>query len=312
MPASGKKTGRNTGARKNTKTTNTRNTKNNSATLDPKVQDEIFLIGVFAFCVFLFLCNLGIIGSFGKVLSDVQFGLFGLTAYIFPICLFFGIAFHVINRYNKAVIRKLLSGTALFFLAGMLCEFFAGRVQKAEVFAPLSYYVDAAAAHNGGGFLAGIVSYFSNQYLSAVGSILLIIVLALICIVLITEKSLIDGVKEGSRYAEEAMEAAARRRKERQERYFEDAKLREEEEAYYEEEMAQRRARKEEKRLAREERRRQQEEERRERKEQERLAREEEENERILRMDNKARGVAFNTTLKPQDQAPVDEEALNA
>ncbi len=312
MPASGKKTGRNTGSRKNTKTTNTRNTKNNSASLDPKVQDEIFLIGVFAFCVFLFLCNLGIIGSFGKVLSDVQFGLFGLTAYIFPICLFFGIAFHVINRYNKAVIRKLLSGTALFFLAGMLGEFFAGRVQKAETFVPLSYYADAAAAHNGGGFLAGIVSYFSNQYLSAVGSILLIIVLALICIVLITEKSLIDGVKEGSRYAEEAMEAAARRRKERQERYLEDAKLREEEEAYYEEEMAQRHARREEKRLAREEKRRQQEEERRERKEKERLAREEEENERILRMDKKARGVAFNTTIKPQDQAPVDEEALNA
>ena len=46
MPASGKKTGRNTGSRKNTKTTNTRNTKNNSASLDPKVQDEIFLIGV--------------------------------------------------------------------------------------------------------------------------------------------------------------------------------------------------------------------------------------------------------------------------
>ena len=97
MPASGKKTGRNTGSRKNTKTTNTRNTKNNSASLDPKVQDEIFLIGVFAFCVFLFLCNLGIIGSFGKVLSDVQFGLFGLTAYIFPICLFFGIALYIRN-----------------------------------------------------------------------------------------------------------------------------------------------------------------------------------------------------------------------
>ncbi len=312
MPASGKKTGRSTGARKNTKTTNNRNQKSGSASLDPKVQDEIFLIGVFAFCIFLFLCNLGVIGSFGKVLSDVQFGLFGLTAYIFPIVLFLGISFHVINRYNKAMVRKLLSGTALFFLAGMICEFIAGRVQKAETFNPLSYYVDAASAHNGGGFLAGMVSYFSNQYLSAVGSILLIIVLALICIVLITEKSLIDGVKEGSRYAEEAMEAAARRRQERKERYLEDAKLREEEDAYYEEEMAERRARKEEKRLAREEKRRAQEEARRERREQERLAKEEEENEKILRMDKKARGVAFNTTLKPQDQAPVDEEALNA
>ena len=202
MATSGKGTGKNTRQYNNSRSKNTHSKgrssaqgkKGQSASLDPKVQDEIFLIGVFAICVFLFLCNLGLIGSFGKILSDVQFGLFGLTAYLFPVVLFLAIAFRVVNRTSPAALRKLISGGFLFFLAGMTCEFIAGRVQKATAFDALAYYRDAAAKHNGGGFLAGMASYFSNQYLSSVGSILLIVVLALICIVLITEKSLIDGV----------------------------------------------------------------------------------------------------------------------
>ena len=41
--------------------------------IDSAIKNEAVLIGVFALAVFLFLCNFGIVGTAGNIISDVMF-----------------------------------------------------------------------------------------------------------------------------------------------------------------------------------------------------------------------------------------------
>lgn len=289
--ASGKKTSKYT-RRYNSRKSSTR--RKNAEPLDSSLQDEIVMILILAVCVLLFLCNFGIIGKVGDVLSDIEFGLFGLLAYIAPILFFLATAFQTINRGSKAATRKLIAGGVLFILFGMIFEFLAGRIFEMSKINILSFYTDAAKQHTGGGIIAGTLAFFLLKYLSLVGSILLIIVIGLICIVLVTEKSFLEGAKEGGRYAGEAMENVVRRHEERENR------RREEYEARLVEIDAKRESREEKRKVVAEER----EEKRREK---QRLA-EERENERILRMDKKSRGVMMNISL---DQDTLNKTPIN-
>ena len=65
--------------------------------MDAAIRNEILLIVFLALAVILFLCNFGIVGSIGDAVSDVMFGLFGLTAYVAPIIIFLAIAFGMSN-----------------------------------------------------------------------------------------------------------------------------------------------------------------------------------------------------------------------
>lgn len=282
-----------------------------------KLLQEVALIAVFALCVFLFLCNFGIMGSVGEFFKNLQFGIFGLTAYIAPFLLFIAVVFYISNEGSHAAVRKLISGIFLYFLVGMLCELFAGRLAEMEHYSFVTLYKDAVEYHNGGGAFAGSLAYLANHYLSMLGTVLLVIVLALICIVLLTERSLIGGAKKGgrilaerarsreARYQEEcdeqgegetesSAERRARLRAEKRERMLEREREQEERDRRRQEELEERgrRRRKEQEERLREKQR-QQEERLRERQ----LVKEEKEDEKILRMNKKSRGVMLDTKL---------------
>jgi len=63
--------------------------------IDSAIKNEVILIGVFALAVFLFLCNFGVVGTAGNIVSDVMFGLLGILAYIAPVVLFLAVAFGI-------------------------------------------------------------------------------------------------------------------------------------------------------------------------------------------------------------------------
>ncbi len=205
MAASNSRTGNKRGGnRSGTKkaagrTENRRSMSVQEEALDNKLLQEICLIVVFALCVFLFLCNFGIVGTFGQVLSNIQFGLFGLPAYVAPLLFFFALAFGMINQGSSAAKRKLISGIVLYVLFSMLCELASGRLRTMTEYNIVSFYQDIVEKRNGGGILAGSLAYLSYHYLSMVGTILLILVLALICIVLLTEKSVIGSAKKSGK-----------------------------------------------------------------------------------------------------------------
>ncbi len=243
--------------------------------IDYSLKSEIIVIAAVALAIFLFLCNFGICGSFGGAVSDIQFGLFGFTAYIAPIVAAVSIMIGIANFGSNASVRKIVSGIVLFFIIGMLAELITGRPQNADSYDLVTIYNEASKAHNGGGFFAGSLAYFSYKYLSLVGTLLLVLVLGIASLVIFTQHSFVGGIKKGGRKLIE--------------------KTRQETENYRDY------AEKRRERLQ----------ERRERIEEEkRLAIEQKEDEKILRMEKKVSGVMLDTALDKADEE--DEEVIHS
>ena len=241
--------------------------------MDPGIRNEILLIVLAAFALILFLCNFGVVGKLGDVVSDVMFGLFGLLAYVAPIIIFLMVAFGMLNVGNSIATRKLMAGIVCVLLLGMIFELFNTNPTQAESYQIVEIYGRCSEGHKGGGVIAGSLAYLSCKFLGMVGTVLLILVLGIICLVIVTEKSFIGGVAKGGRKVYE--------------RSVEDA-------AYRRERAAQRREAVSEKRRRAEEER--------------RLREEELENEKLLRMDKKVSGVMLDTALGREPEKTVDEK----
>ena len=175
------------------------NRKNQKRTEEEHIlSNEILLIFVFAIGVLLFLCNFGIIGPIGDSVSKVMFGIFGLTGYVAPVFVFIAMAFGISNQGNTMAIIKLVSSIVLFFMVGVILEIGCGVLKNLETYSLLEIYQYSADNKLGGGIIAGSLAYLMYHFLDMAGTILVLIVIMLICIVIITGKSLIKGVKEGS------------------------------------------------------------------------------------------------------------------
>lgn len=251
---------------------------------ESEMLDEIGLIVFFVLMVILFLCNFGIIGVVGNAISGVMFGLFGLTAYIVPIVLFVAVTFGYANTGNPHAVRKLISGIVLFVMMGVICDLIAHNASDMTSYDLKTIYHNCSTAKNGGGVFAGSLTYVLYKYLELVGTILVVVLCAAVSFILMTERSLISGVKDGgSRMLERGREDSQRRKE-----YAEQRKLMQEENRLKKEEV---RARKEVERRIREE----------EREKERRMQEEEKENEQILRMHKKVSGVAMDTTIPKKD-----------
>ena len=273
------------------------------AAKDSEMFWEIGLIVLFVAMVFLFLCNFGIIGPVGDAISGVMFGLFGFTAYIVPVVLFAGTAFWFANEGSPTAIRKLIAGVILFFMLGIVFDLIAGSAAELTEYDIKALYEQCSTLKNGGGCIAGSISFLLQSYMETIGTVLVVILCSLISIILLTEKSLLRGMREGgSRIREKSREdaryrreAAQARREEQEERALLRREEQEEREQLRREEQAERnRQRREELEESRNRRAR----ERQKREEDRKLKAECRENEKILRMDKKASGVMINTALE--------------
>ena len=242
---------------------------------------EISLILFFAVAVVLFLCNFGILGPVGKGISSILFGLFGLPAYAFSILLFLAIAFFSANGGSSAAVRKIVAGAILFCMAGVICELISGNTEVMnKPYSIKDFYQFSSEEHMGGGALFGSLAYLLLHFLDTIGTVLVVLIVCLISVILLTEKSFVKGVKNGSKRVVELSREDAQRRKELMESRREEA---------------------EEERIRREE-------ERQRREETRRLKAEEKENEKILRMDKKVSGVILDTALtEPAEKKNRDD-----
>ncbi|WP_026494745.1 FtsK/SpoIIIE family DNA translocase [Butyrivibrio sp. WCD3002] len=260
---------------KNTKRSSTARrteTRNQNEVLDYSISSEVSLILFAAITVFLFLCNFGVCGSFGNVLSGVLFGIFGITAYIIPLVIFASSALLLSNGTSPAALRKVISGLVLLLVIAMLLELVTGRVQGMVSFDGAGLYSAASEARNGGGFIAGSIAYFLYHNLSLAGTLIVMLVVFLIAAGLFTQKSVVRSMKKGGRRVIEKTRQGAQ---EYREYMDERARFREEERARIEEERQ--------------------------------LLLEQKEDEKILRMDKKVSGVSMDTRITNEDEADIDE-----
>ena len=220
-----KKTGtKNTGAKKNTttakKTTNSKGTRNsgtkqngkttksapkaknaqvNSAAkeeLVPELSNELVLLVTLVISVLLFLSNFSLSGKVGEVINQVTFGLFGVLAYIIPFFLFFGIAFYLANKEgNKRYIIKLVASIGLFAIVAAVIQLVFGETTDVEF---LEYYKICAENKSGGGLLGGALCWVLTPLFGKVGSYVVLVALALLCIMVLTGKALFAFLAEVS------------------------------------------------------------------------------------------------------------------
>ena len=234
---------------------------------------EIGLIIVFVAMVILFCCNFGLIGPVGNEISGVLFGLFGFTAYIAPILLFLAMAFWFANEGNPSAVRKIIAGVVLFVMLGAVCELISKNAIQMDKYDIKAIYESCRDGKSGGGVIAGSLTYLLHHYLETIGTVLVVLLLSVISLILVTEKSLINSVKTGGSRIREKSQADAERRRE----YAQIRRQAQEEQ----------RARREEER---------------------RLRAEEKENEKILRMEKKVTGVMIDTSLKkPSEEKKRDD-----
>ena len=80
-----------------------------------------------------------------------------------------------------------------------------------------SYYKISSMHKDGGGLLGGIVVSALCPAIGVIGTYVIVIILCIICLVIITEKSIIRGVKKGSEKAYSSAKQDAKKRKEQAE-----------------------------------------------------------------------------------------------
>lgn len=218
--------------------------------VDIAVKSEVMLIIIFAAAIFMFLCIVGLIhGTAATGISNVMFGVFGLLAYLIPIIIFVGFAFGISNKGNTVAVVKMVSGVILVFLLGILAYMLMKQETMITGDSLVQELYETSVEHRaGGGVLFGSIAHGMYQLIGFGGTLFVAVVLGIICIVFITEKSFLSGVKKGSAYLyESAKEDAARMREYREslreeyEEYDDYGEYEEDEEPVYEEAVRPRR-----------------------------------------------------------------------
>ena len=159
------------------------------------LQDEVIIWLTLAVSLLLILSNFGLGGWIGDEVSYFFSGIFGLITYIIPFALFGIAAFLVSNKGNVSAYIKVAAGIVFLILA---CTFLELVDHK-------------------GGSLGKSIAKILTPTIGTAGTYVVIIIFMIICCVIITGKSLLQGVKTQSGKAyDKAKEDNARRRKEAQ------------------------------------------------------------------------------------------------
>lgn len=158
------------------KKTKTSTKKKNTSKKENFLITEITVWVSLAVCILMALSNFGLGGFIGEYISDFILSSFGWMGYIFPIVLFMGISFSLSNKGNTIAYVKVTAGVFLYI---QICMFF-----------------ELTAAS--GGKVGEIMTDLLVPAIGKAGTYVVIIILSLICTVLITERSILRGVKKSS------------------------------------------------------------------------------------------------------------------
>ena len=193
-----------------------------------RFQTEIIVFVILAACVILMASNFGAGGFVGDAISNFCFGLMGLMAYLFPIVFFIGAAFILINKTNRLAYKKLAAAFVMFlFLCGAAQLLTDGYMQSTTL---MDYYALSADYKTGGGLIGGAICISITSAFGTVGGYVNIILAFVVCMIIITQHSLLDFVtllvikicdfvKDGrTRYVQGQPEREMRREKRARER----------------------------------------------------------------------------------------------
>ena len=174
---------------------------------------DIILWTVLAVSILLFVSILGVGGVVGNAVSGFFFGVFGLTAYLFPIELLFGTFFAISNKENTFALMKLIfSLIFLVFLCTLIELMFHGDTGGGAVYS----FFYSRQHRAGGGFVGGGIVGLLCEGFGLIGAYVITIAVMGISAVLISEKSAIKGIQKNARHLQQTEKLRLRKKKSRQ------------------------------------------------------------------------------------------------
>lgn len=173
-------------------------------------RNEVILWIVLAISMVLFLANFGVGGYIGGMVSSFFFGIFGLTAYAFPVILFAGTVFAVSNRENRIAVVKII---AMILFVSFLCLFVQMVTDTDKTATAFSAFTYSKKSKMGGGIIGGGLEQLLCPNFGVPGTYVIDIIVLIISLVLITERSVMSGVKKGGRVIYDSAKDDAVRRK---------------------------------------------------------------------------------------------------
>lgn len=175
-----------TSAKKNnTKKTNQKNTHNS-------FEDEIKIWITLAVSILILISNFGFGGFIGEAIASFLDNIFGICSYLVPFLLFGAVAFIISNKGNTAAYIKITASVFLMIFLCMLLELL----------------------FEAGGLLGCVLADLLTPAIGVAGTYVMTIICMIICLVLITEKSILKPVRSGSEKAYDMAKKDAIRRKE--------------------------------------------------------------------------------------------------
>ncbi|MDY4668396.1 MAG: DNA translocase FtsK [Oliverpabstia sp.] len=230
MASATKKTGNRSGKKKNTTTRKSSSApKKRTATKKKKQEEnrlklEILVLIILGISILLMIGNFGMGGSVGETVSRFFFGVLGWLQYLFPVFLFFGVAFAVANRKNVLIFRKMVGLCLVFwFLTGLVHMFTLGYAKGDTV---AGYYEYCAAQKIGGGVIGGGLAKMLCIAFGSLGAYVVLFIGLIISFIIMTQRPFLAPLKRKSEEVyQEAKENHTRRREERRTIAFEQMKL---------------------------------------------------------------------------------------
>ena len=189
---------KNQNTNKKTKSAVNKKTNNRSKNKKKKSAKQNFLVteitvwGTLAACILMAISNFGFGGFIGEYISGFIIDSFGWMGYILPILLFTGVTFLLSNKGNMVAYMKTAAGTVLFVL---ICMFFELTTQS-------------------GGSIGELLTDLLIPAIGKAGTYVVVIILSVICIVLITERSILRSVKKGGSKAYDIAKTDVRKKRE--------------------------------------------------------------------------------------------------
>lgn len=163
--------------------------------MNNQLRDEIVLLIALACTIILLLSNFNMAGIVGRSIKWFMFGLFGIAAYIVPVIIAVSIMFMLAN---KDIIGVMKIKAAMAYVLSVIAAALWQRVTNVpDIKEPVgTYFTYCSEYKTGGGLFGGILCKLLNP-LGMAGSLVILIILAIICIIVITEKSFIKGIRNG-------------------------------------------------------------------------------------------------------------------
>lgn len=162
------------------------------------IANDVKIIAFLTVAVILTLSNFSLCGTLGDTVSRVLFGVFGITAYIVPAGAFIAAMFIAANISSKTAMKKLIAAFVLFLMICTMLQLWASGTTRGLI-REESFYRLCAEKKTGGGAVGGAIASLFCMTVGIYGAYIVTIAVILVTMVVITNKSLINGVKNQSR-----------------------------------------------------------------------------------------------------------------